>query len=153
MKSKIQRILLIISAILILCNFDSYAYPSNSFAPNPETDNSYIPAQFPGGQEGFEKWLLKNVHYPEEEEQLGIEETIFVRFTVTKEGEIKYPHVVEGENDNLIEAALESMTRMPEWIPAKNNGIPVDSDVQLGIEFYIKQKAKATGSKHNRRGY
>lgn len=104
------------------------------------TVDEYVPAKFPGGYKGFEKWLRKSVRYPDQEREAGIEETIVVRFTVTSEGKVKYPYIEKGENDNLMEAALKAMDKMPKWTPAYRNGEPVDSDVSLDIEFYIEQK-------------
>lgn len=151
MKFKINILVFAIATIFIATNLN-YISAANSAISETASNEDYVPAQFPGGQEGFEQWLKKYVHYPEEVEALGIEETITVRFTVTKEGDIKYPYVEEGENDQLMDAALEAMTKMPKWIPATNYGEPVESQVQLGIEFYIQQHGKK-GRKLNKRGY
>lgn len=153
MKFKNNIIILIITTVFVAFDFGYISASSiNSASSQTSTNNDIVPAQFPGGQKGFDKWLKKYVHYPEEVEALGIEETITVRFTVTKEGDIKYPYIEEGENDQLMDAALDAMRHMPKWIPATSYGQPIESQVKLELEFYIQQRIKR-GRNYNKHGY
>ena len=136
MSKEIFSSILCVCALVISFNY-SNASPTPMLPPEDVVNDGYVPAQFPGGAEGFEKWLKKNVHYPEEEEKMGIEETVTVVFTVTEDGDIKYPYVKEGENENLMEAALASMEKMPKWIPAKNNGEIVRAYHILPVNFNL----------------
>ena len=136
MAKKLLRLVFIIAAFLF-----SGAYATTYAIPKGNDDSKeYEPAQFPGGQDAVDKWLEKYVIYPEEELKLGIEETIVVGFTITPEGEIKYPYIIEGENENLMEAALKAMEHMPNWKPGKRFGVPIETKIAFEIEFYIKQR-------------
>ena len=105
MKIKISESVVLLSFLLFLSiSFPADAEKKNSSAKtetmeisgDPAIDENYVMASFPKGMKAYEKWFKNHIHYPKEAEANGTEENIIVKFTVTEEGEIKYPHVIEG---------------------------------------------------------
>ncbi|PIZ05392.1 MAG: hypothetical protein COY57_07560, partial [Flavobacteriales bacterium CG_4_10_14_0_8_um_filter_32_5] len=52
--------------------------------------------EFPGGQDSMFYFLAKNVNYPKEAIEQGIQGKVYVNFTVNKDGSIGDVHVIRG---------------------------------------------------------
>ncbi len=96
-------------------------------------------AQFPGGVAAMRDYLAKNLKYPEIARDAGIEGKCYLKFVVSNKGEISNVQVMRGipgckECDN---EAIRVVKSMPNWIPGKNNGKPVNSYFHLPVSFKI----------------
>ena len=92
--------------------------------------------EFPGGMKEMVNFLNKNLIYPQEMLENGIEGKIYVQFTVTKTGEIKDAVVVRGVNGLNVEA-LRLVKQMPNWKPGSNDGKLVDVKMIIPIHFSL----------------
>ncbi len=92
--------------------------------------------EFPGGMKEMVNFLNKNLIYPQEMLENGIEGKIYVQFTVTKTGEIKDAVVVRGINGLNVEA-LRLVKQMPNWKPGSNDGKLVDVKMIIPIHFSL----------------
>jgi len=92
--------------------------------------------EFPGGMKEMVNFLNKNLIYPQEMLENGIEGKIYVQFTVTKTGEIKDAVVVRGVNGLNVEA-LRLVKQMPNWKPGSNDGKVVDVKMIIPITFSL----------------
>ena len=90
--------------------------------------------EFVGGMEGLVKHLNDNFEYPEEEKENGTEETIYVEFTVNKDGTISDAHSIRGENKNLVASAIAAVSGMPAWTPGTKDGKQVAVKMVLPIK-------------------
>jgi len=90
--------------------------------------------EFVGGMNGLIAYLTENFEYPEEEKENGTEETIYVEFTVNKDGSISDVHSIKGENENLIATAVASISGMPAWTPGTKDGKKVAVKMVLPIK-------------------
>ena len=60
---------------------------------NTVLDSAEVAPSFPGGQEALEKWISKNLRYPNEERLSGVGGEVVVSFIVEKDGSIRMPKV------------------------------------------------------------
>lgn len=107
------------------------------------TDAVHYPdeeAQFPGGVASMMKFINENMVYPNiEREGFGPDcILIYVQFIVCTDGSINTIEVFKSNNDFFNQASLDLITKMPNWIPAKNNDIPVVSLVRLPIRINLQ---------------
>ncbi|WP_185816923.1 energy transducer TonB [Hymenobacter metallilatus] len=90
---------------------------------------------FPGGSEAFQKFLRKELRYPDEALRRGVSGRVFVRFVITDEGRIRDAEVVKGLGSGLDEEALRLVRIMPWWTPGRVGGQPVWMSYTLPIIF------------------
>ena len=84
-------------------------------------------ASFPGGDVEMIKFIAEHLKYSDEMQEKGIEGTVYLKFVVTKKGEIGEVKVLRSI-DPLMEAeAIRVVKSFPKWNPAKINGQPVNS--------------------------
>ncbi len=92
------------------------------------------------------EYIYKNLKYPKEAMEKGIEGKVFVRFIVKKTGEVSDIDILRDIGDGCGEAVknvLESMNNMPEkWIPGKQNNENVDVYYTLPVIFKLDSDKK-----------
>jgi len=96
-------------------------------------------ASFPGGKPAWGKFLEKNL-----DPNVGVENgankgtyRVKIKFTVTKDGTLKDFEPVTKYKHGFEEEATRVLKLSPKWIPAKKNGVPVNSKVVQGQVFVI----------------
>ena len=96
-------------------------------------------AEFPGGPTALKKYLAENIIYPESAVKNKIEGSVYVRFLVTKNGEISNVQVKKSipDCDECSEEAIRVFKTMPRWKPAKYKGEIVDSYFNSKVTFKI----------------
>lgn len=90
---------------------------------------------FPGGPEAFQKFLRKELRYPNEALQRHVSGKVYVRFLVTEEGRIRDAEIMKGLGAGLDEEALRLVRIMPWWSPGRNAGQPVRVLYTMPIVF------------------
>lgn len=90
---------------------------------------------FPGGAEAFQKFLRKELRYPDAALRTGVSGRVFVRFIITAEGRIRDAEVVKGLGSGLDEEALRLVRIMPWWTPGRVSGQPVWMSYTMPIIF------------------
>ncbi|RPD45042.1 energy transducer TonB [Hymenobacter sediminis] len=90
---------------------------------------------FPGGAEAFQKFMRKELRYPDEALQRHVSGKVYVRFLVTEEGRIRDAEIVKGLGAGLDEEALRLVRIMPWWSPGQNAGQPVRVLYTMPIVF------------------
>lgn len=96
---------------------------------------------FPGGQIAMAEFLRQNFNYPKRAHKKGIQGRVYVKFVVTKTGEVKDVTLIKGMDncDECNQEALRIVRIMPKWIPGLQNGKPISVYYSLPIIFKIKQ--------------
>jgi TonB family protein len=94
---------------------------------------------FPGGEGSFEKYLADNLKYPEADFQAKKQGTVWVTFTVEKDGSITDVHVTKEVPDapGLTNEAIRLIAAMPKWTPGKMNGRNVPVMMTQPIKFVL----------------
>lgn len=99
------------------------------------TKKDALPA-FPGGDEKLIRFIKENLKYPPTDN--CIMGRVILCLHINKEGCIDSIEVVRRLDPAFDEEAIRVIKLLPKWIPAKRNGINVDSTFTLPIVFRIK---------------
>jgi len=94
--------------------------------------------EFPGGQNALMAWLQKNLEYPEEAKEQGIEGRVFVQFNVYSTGVCGNFTVLKSPSPILSNAALKTMKKMPSWKAGLQNGKAVNTVMRLPISYKLQ---------------
>ncbi|MFI5204057.1 MAG: energy transducer TonB [Flavobacteriales bacterium] len=90
---------------------------------------------------GLAKYLQKNVKYPYDAREIGIEGKVFVEFTVMKDGSVTDVKIKNKLYQSLEKEALRVIKNMPAtWEPGKINGHKVNVRVKQPISFILNKK-------------
>lgn len=92
---------------------------------------------YPGDMAECYMFVARQMHYPEEAEEKGIEGRVLIRFVVEKDGRLTNFEVIETPDPLLSDEALRVLKQMPQWIPAKNKGKDVRCRYSMPIQFRL----------------
>ena len=97
------------------------------------------PATFPGGYKAMKVFIDSNLVCPTRALELGIEGKCYLQFVVKINGSIDSVKVIRGVPDcpECDQEALRLIRIMPNWIPGKINGKPVNSTFNMPLTFKI----------------
>lgn len=97
--------------------------------------------EYPGGQTAMNDDLARNIRYPENMKELGIQGKVFLSFTVEKDGSITDIQVARGINGGkqLDEEAVRVLKKLPKkFSPGKMNNKPVRVRLTIPVNFQLK---------------
>lgn len=94
-------------------------------------------ADFKGGSEAMQKFIIDNVHYPEKAVEEGIRGRVYLSFVVKRNGKIVDVTVERGAHILLDREAKRLISIMPKWKPAKHKGKKVNSICRVPINFTL----------------
>ena len=115
---------------------------------------------FPGGDAKLMEFLMRNVKYPKQAEEYGVQGRVKVQFIVEKDGSITEPKVVEtSQNENdpqvvvtkatvsekdymagvqaLRDEAIRVVKSMPKWTPGKQGGKVVRVKYTIPVTYRL----------------
>jgi protein TonB len=95
---------------------------------------------FPGGPKALMETIQKNVTYPAEDYENGIQGKVILKFAVNKEGKAMLPSIVKGLSPSIDKVVLSVVDKLPRFEPAKNGGKPVSVWYAVPVAFLIKEK-------------
>lgn len=90
---------------------------------------------FPGGN--VQKWISKNVKYPQLALENGIQGKVFIQFVIEKDGSITGVKVIRGVDASLDKEAIRVVQAMPKWKPGSQRGKSVRVSYTLPINFQL----------------
>ena len=93
--------------------------------------------EFVGGMGECMKYLAKNIKYPTEAIEKGIQGRVIVQMVVTKEGYIADTKIARGIDPLLDTEALRVVSNMPNWKPGKQKGEAVNVMYTLPVMFRL----------------
>ena len=91
--------------------------------------------EFPGGIDSLYAFIRRNLHYPEEAWNNKIEGTVYVTFSIEKDGSVTNVKVLRDIGGGCGAEAVRVVKLMPKWKPGKQRGIPVRTQFNLPIKF------------------
>lgn len=91
----------------------------------------------PGGMSGWNQYLGKNLNYPVQARQMGIEGTVIVVFEIQKDGSIRNVEILRGIGGGADEEAIRVVQNSPRWEPGKQRGREVTTRMRLPIRFKL----------------
>jgi protein TonB len=109
-----------------------------------ETDNTPIgmgsvevlPEPY-GGAAAWQKFLQKNIHYPPQASEAGVQGKVFLSFIVEMDGHLSNITVEHGVGSGLDEEAVRVLKLAPAWKPGIQNGHKVRVKYTIPISFVI----------------
>jgi periplasmic protein TonB len=93
---------------------------------------------FPDGDAALQKFIAEHIKYPPQGLEFGLQGTVWVQFTVGKDGKITDPKVIKSVKGGFDEEAIRVVKMLPPWKPGKQNGREVPVYVKLPIKFTLK---------------
>ena len=93
---------------------------------------------FPGGMTECMNFISKNIDYPKEAQDNGIQGRVIVQFVVKKDGSITDAKVVRGVDPSLDKEALRVINLMPKWTPGKRKGESVNAKFTIPVIFRLQ---------------
>lgn len=95
-------------------------------------------AEYIGGKEALVRDIKNNLIYPQKAKEEMIEGRVIIIFVVKKDGSTCCYSVVRSSDSVFEQAALQAVTKLGKWEPARNNGKPVNSYFTLPLTFRLK---------------
>ena len=94
--------------------------------------------EFPGGDAALYKFIGDNLVYPPMAIENGVQGRVIVQFVVTKTGAIGNVKVVRSVDRDLDNEAIRVCKKLPNFIPGKQNGQPVNVWYTLPVTFKLQ---------------
>jgi len=94
--------------------------------------------EFTGGEVALRKFIAENFTYPEISRNVNIQGTTYVRFVVTKTGEVANIEIVRSVDENLDKEAIRVISMLPDFKPGKQNGKPVNVYYTIPININLE---------------
>ena len=89
--------------------------------------------EFPGGEAEMHKFILKNIHCPQEAKEAVVSGKVFVKFIVEPDGSISTVEVLRGVGFGWDEEVVRVVNSMPKWKPGMQKGTPVRVSYMIPI--------------------
>jgi TonB family protein len=96
------------------------------------------PASFPGGLDGWRRYLERNLQYPKAAQEKGTQGTVNVQMTVSEDGNISDLKALNDPGNGLAEEAERVIKKGPKWVPATQNGKPVNYRFVQTLTFQLQ---------------
>lgn len=93
---------------------------------------------YPGGMGALMQYLSSNIKYPTDAEKNGIQGRVITTFVVEKDGSITDVRVTKSIYPSLDKEAIRVVSKMPKWIPGKQNGSVVRVKYTLPLTFRLQ---------------
>ena len=90
---------------------------------------------FPGGEEGFIRFLQNNIKYPPFALENDISGKVYVEFTLDESGAASDVKIVKDIGGGCGKEAARVIEKMPKWTPARNNGRNVKYRFSVPVSF------------------
>lgn len=100
--------------------------------------------QFKGGVNQLYLYLNNNLVYPKAALRMGISGTVYVNFTVAKDGSLENVNVIKEVDPLLDREAVRVVKSMPNWIPGKQKGKAVKVSYNLPVSFKLADGDKVS---------
>lgn len=127
--------------VTILLQFQLFAQENSDTLriEEPVLIGCYMGPEFPGGSQALKDYFAKNIIIPSVSDRL-FPVKCYTKFVVSSNGKISnvevlksVPFCIECEQE-----AARLIQNMPDWIPEKIRGKPVNSIMHLPIQFIAK---------------
>jgi len=96
-----------------------------------------IESEYPGGAAAWQRYLNRNLRYPQDAIDNEIQGTIVVQFIVDKEGMVSDVEAISGPKE-LRDEAVRVIKKSGKWTPAVQNGRQVKSYKKQPIVFRLE---------------
>ncbi len=91
--------------------------------------------EYPGGATALSKYIAEKGIYPIQAIKAQVSGTVPVEVHIDESGKILRAQVLRSLGFGLDEEALRLVSQMPDWEPAKLEGMPVSAKITVPIRF------------------
>ena len=113
-------------------------------APESNPETIYVAVEqmprYVGGEMAMNEFIAKNLKFPEERMDDNIIGKVYVRFVVSKDGDVKDAQIMRSLDVAFDKEALRVVNSMPKWIPGKQDGVNVPVYYIVPIAFKLSSK-------------
>ena len=88
---------------------------------------------YPGGHAEMKRFIKDNLKYPRHSGT--VQGKVFIEFIVNEDGSLSDFRLVKGLVESFDNSALETVKKMPNWIPAKRENTPIRTKMVIPIRF------------------
>ena len=93
---------------------------------------------FPGGDAARKKYLARNLRYPAQAAEEGIQGTVYVSFVVKTNGSLSDIKIIKGIGGGCDQEAMRVVKKMPSWNPGYQNGRKVAVLFNMPVYFRLQ---------------
>jgi protein TonB len=131
----------LITAIVLFCCIYNCAAQTDTVKKVDTTviDPNQKESRFPGGERAWINFLQENLEYPSKAKRKNIQGTVVVQFIVNTDGSISDIQAISGPEE-LRQAAVNTVKKSPNWVPAFQFGKKVRSYKKQPINYSIQTK-------------
>ncbi len=152
---------LIASALIFSCNTEKVEEETEVTLPAPEeekveivniTDESIKTTEvtgevfhvvdempkYPGGEIALRTFIGKEVKYPKEAQDKGIQGKVYITFVVADDGYVRNVEIARGVDPSLDQEAIRVIESLPQWTPGKLEGKNVNVSFTVPINFALQ---------------
>jgi antitoxin component YwqK of YwqJK toxin-antitoxin module len=94
------------------------------------------PPTFPGGQNGWKKFVLKHIYFPSQYKLVNADQvTVVITATIDEDGNVIDPFIEVPFNKAFDDIALKIFKKSPKWLPAIRSNRTVLQKIRQPITF------------------
>lgn len=84
-------------------------------------------------------YFSEQLSYPPKAMSNKTEGTVVVQFVIGKDGSITDAEIIKDIGDGCGAAALQLVNKMPDWVPGRQRGVPVNVRYTLPVKFQLSK--------------
>ncbi|MGM0579291.1 MAG: TonB family protein [Bacteroidota bacterium] len=111
----------------------SYDLESNEYS----YEKLKVKVTYKGGDKKLFKKIYRNINYPREAYNAGIEGEIYVNLVINKNGRISESYILKGIGGGCDQEALRVIKKCKKWNPGLQRGQKIKTKVTLPIRFKL----------------
>lgn len=92
-------------------------------------------AAFPGGLDSMNKFVMRNLRYPDIALENCIQGTVIASFIVERDGSISNIEILKSIGGGCDEEVIRIIHKMPKWTPGYQRGVPVRVKMKMPLKF------------------
>lgn len=115
-----------------------------------EADDDFLEdlmPSFPGGDSALFKFLGENIKYPDDALFKNISGTVYVQFTIDRNGDLKDAKIARSVYPSIDQEALRVINQLPKWTPGIQANRRINVTFNLPIKFSIGKRSKRSKKK------
>jgi len=94
--------------------------------------------KYPGGDNAMMEFIYSNINYPDEAKEKSIQGRVILRFAVMSTGKVGRVSVLKSVNPLLDEEAKRVVESLPDFVPGRQGGKPVNVWYSVPVTFQLK---------------
>lgn len=97
-----------------------------------------MPPSFPGESNALSKFVLENLELPPLDSLSFQGSQVVVQFVVERDGRITHAKIMKSIHPDIDAAYLKLVSKMPNWIPGRQRGMPTRTAIKLPFRVRIE---------------